>query len=875
MLSFKYLIQRLKGKDKPESKPSVDELRTSLKTRFLNFRTLLKANNEILEIMSDMEEMLRSGRSFGMSYIRANCTAMSVNLFKLVQNINILSGNKYNELFNVSERIWGKISEQLERKKKAADARFILPLESIDKEKADETGNKMANLGEIKNRVGLQVPDGFVITASAYERFLEYNNLQDEINRRLQTLDIGNIEMLHRNSSEIQQLIVHATIPQVLADEIMNAHRALEQRLNREVHISMRSSALGEDSSGVSFAGQYRSALNVSREFILYTYKEIIASKYTLQAISYRLNRGFRDEDMPMCVGCMEMVDAVSGGVMYSRDPGDFSNKFILINSSWGLAKSVVDGAVSPDTFIVYAENSEKRIKTIIQPKNIKVISGQAEGVVNVELQEDEKNRPSLSNEQAMRLAEIAVKLEDYFGLPQDIEWSIDHEGTIKILQARPLQKTGERIEISINVESADISSHEVVINKGLTVSRGAASGEAFLVDSTLDMLQFPKGAVLITRYPFPQWASLLSHASAVVTDSGSIAGHLATVSREFSVPALFNTLDATQKIKTGELITVDADGCRVYKGRVASLLQKKTEKAGLMEGSPVQALLRNILVNITPLNLTDPDSLDFKAVNCATVHDITRFCHEMAVREIFDFTQEYSFRKYPVKRLMTHVPTQWWVLNLDDGFREGVKGKRVKIGDITSVPMLAIWEGINAVKWEGPPPVDTKGFMSILFEATIDTELEPSMQSSYTDKNYLIISRDFCNVSSRFGFHFSTVEAYVTDLAKDNYISFNFKGGAADFDRKARRVEFIGRILERFGFRIELHGDAIFARIEGYEKKEMIERLKIMGYLLMHTRQIDMIMNNEVLVNEYYENFINDIKSFVKISAETREKSG
>lgn len=866
MLSFKDLIQRLKGKGKSESKPSVDELRTSLKTRFLNFRTLLKANNEILEIMSDMEEMLRSGKSFSMSYVRANCTAMSVNLFKLVQNINVLGENKYSELSNVSEELWKKINEQIEKKKIIPDREFVLPLEKVDREKTDQVGNKMANLGEVKNKIGLIVPDGFVITAPACERFLEYNNLQEEINRRLQTLDADNIELLHRCSSEIQQLVVHAAVPPDLEKEIMDAYRTLEQRLNREIRISMRSSAIGEDSSHVSFAGQYRSALNVSREFLLYTYKEILASKYTLQAIGYRLKRGFRDEDIPMCVGCMEMVDAVSGGVMYSRDPADFSGRLVLINSAWGLAKAVVDGSVSPDTFIVCRDNSGRYVRKMIQPKDKKILSSQTEGVTSIELARVESEKPSLNDEQALKLADIAERLEDYFGAPQDIEWSVDQEGKIVVLQARHLQKTGEYFEgvaAGVPVESfAD----EILIDRGLTVSRGAASGQAFLVDTTLDLLQFPKGAVLVTRYPFPQWAPLLSLASAVVTDTGSVTGHLATVAREFGIPALFNTLEATEKIKGGDLITVDADGCKVYRGEVEGLLQKTIKKPALMEGSPVYTLLENIIKMIAPLNLTDPDSLEFKPRNCRTVHDITRFCHEMAVREIFDFSQEYSFRRYPVKRLMTHVPTQWWVLNLDDGFREGVMGKTVKIEDITSAPMLAIWEGINAVKWEGPPPVDTKGFMSILFEATIDTELEPSMKSSYTDRNYLIIAKDFCNVSSRFGFHFSTVEAYITDMAKDNYISFNFKGGAADFVRKVRRVEFIGKVLEKFGFRIELHGDAIFARIEGLERETMIERLKIMGYLLMHTRQIDMIMDNETLVKEYYENFLKDIKSFAKV---------
>ncbi len=851
-------------KDLPAKQPTIDELRTAFKTRYWSFKTLLKANNEILEIMADMDKMIRSGRSFGMSYIRANCTATSVNLFKIIQNMNVLGEDRYTKLNAVSEGILEKMNKLLEERKAISGKEFILPLDKVFKEDADQTGSKMANLGEIRNRIGVPVPDGFVITASAYERFIEFNKLQSEINSRIQILDIDNIEMFYRASSEIQQHIMQAEIPAELIEQIMAAYQKLEERTRKGVTISMRSSALGEDSINVSFAGQYRSALNVSKDFILYTYKEIVASKYTIQAISYRLNRGFRDKDIPMCVGCMEMVNAVSGGVIYSRDPGNYRSDMILINSAWGLAKSVVDGSVSPDIFIMSRKAPGSIIKKIIQPKEKKVMSGPEEGVTSVELSQDDKTRPSLSDHQAVMLAELADKLEIYFGNPQDIEWSIDPEGTIKILQTRPLQKSEEHIVT--DAVSGEVQ-NEIIINRGVTSSPGVACGPAFLVSSTIDMLQFSKGSILVTKYPSPQWASLLPHAAAVVTDIGSMTGHLATVAREFRVPALFNTMEATQKIKTGDLLTVDADSSRIYLGEVKQLLEHKVVQTGLMKGSPVYTLLERILTLITPLNLTDPESIEFKQKNCKTVHDITRYCHEMSVREMFDFGKEHAFAERSSKRLLSDVPMQWWILDLEDGLKGDETGDKVRLEDIVSEPMLAVWEGITAFKWEGPPAVDTRGFMSIVFEATMNRDLEPSSETSYANRNYFMISKNFCNLSSRLGFHFSIVEAYVTDWPKDNYISFNFKGGAADYVRKIRRVEFIGRVLQHYGFRTELNEDTILARMEDCNKDYMIEHLKVLGYLVIHTRQIDMIMNNEALVNEYFDRFIKDINSFVNIT--------
>ncbi|MEW6108736.1 MAG: PEP/pyruvate-binding domain-containing protein [Nitrospirota bacterium] len=862
-MNFKNLIRRyFFGKEKKSAPDrSIKELRTAFQTRYWSFKTLLKSNNEILEIMADMEKVIGSGRSFGMSYVRANCTAISVNLFKMIQNLNIIGHNRYSELFKASDDIWEKINSRIEEKKTVSGNELILNLKAVDKGRADQTGSKMANLGEIKNRLGMPVPEGFVITAAAYERFIESNMLQQEINRRIQTLDTDNIEMLHRVSSEIQQLILRAAVPPDLEKEIMQAYAILEGKTEKRVSVSLRSSALGEDTLNVSFAGQYRSALNVSRDFIPYTYKEIVASKYTLQAISYRLNRGFRDEDIPMCVGCMEMVDAVAGGVMYSRDPGDFRDESIIINSAWGLAKSVVEGSVSPDIFIVSRSTPKIVLRKVIQDKEKRIISGKTEGVTAEELSEDERGSPSLTDDIAVKLAGIAERLEDYFGYPQDIEWSLARDGDIRILQARPL-KQSERHGTAQKI-APDIK-NEVIIDKGVTASSGIACGKAFLVKSTLDMLQFPKGSVLVTRYPSPQWASLLSHTAAVITDSGSITGHLATVAREFGVPAIFNSADATQKIRNGDLLTVDADGTRVYSGEVKELLTDIEKKISLMEGSPVFILLKNIMKMVTPLNLTNPESLDFRPKNCKTVHDITRFCHEMSVREMFEFGKEHDYAERSAKRLASDVPMQWWVLNLEDGFRHPVEGDTVKMEDIVSEPMLAIWEGITAFKWKGPPPVDTKGFMSVMFEATMNKEIEPSMRSGFVDNNYFIISKNFCNLSSRLGFHFSIVEAYIADWPKDNYISFNFKGGAADYERKVRRVEFIGKILKQFGFRIEMEGDTIIARLEGLEKDYLLDRLKILGYLVIHTRQIDMIMNNDAAVQEYYEDFLKDINSFI-----------
>ncbi len=206
----------------------------------------------------------------------------------------------------------------------------------------------------------------------------------------------------------------------------------------------------------------------------------------------------------------------------------------------------------------------------------------------------------------------------------------------------------------------------------------------------------------------------------------------------------------------------------------------------------------------------------------------------------------------------------QWWVLNLDDGFREDVPGKFVNLDNIGSIPMLALWKGIVAVPWQGPPPVDSKGFMSILLEASSNPALDPSMPSPFADRNYFMISKNFCSLSSRFGFHFSSIEALVGDRANENYIRFVFKGGAADHERRSRRASFVGAILDEFQFHTETRDDGVSARLEGYDQEVMKEKLGILGYLLMHTRQLDMIMLNDASCQQLKSKLLADIFSVI-----------
>jgi pyruvate, water dikinase len=285
------------------------------------------------------------------------------------------------------------------------------------------------------------------------------------------------------------------------------------------------------------------------------------------------------------------------------------------------------------------------------------------------------------------------------------------------------------------------------------------------------------------------------------------------------------------------------------------------------MKGSPVYKVLEQVLELAAPLNLTDPASVYFRPSSCKTFHDLTRFCHEKGVAEMFAFGSKYRFDEKAAKQLVGETPFQWWVIDLDDGFSEEYDRhqKFVHIDQIVSVPMLAIWSGMVAVPWHGPPPVSFRGFGSIIFQSTMNRELDPAVRSGLANRNYFLVSSNFCNLSVRLGYHFSLVESHVSDMLTENYVSFQFKGGAADEGRRFIRVQLLKDILERFGFRVEQKVDALTARIEKKPPPFLLSRLKILGYLLIHTRQIDMIMDEQFRVEQYRKKLLTDIETILK----------
>lgn len=860
----------------PAAAQDDEELRRAFKLRYMQFRRLLNANDKALKTISEMESVQAGNKPFGMSFIRSRCALLFVNVYQIIQHLDTLSGGRHQALYDTFGRLQETIAPLLESAAPGEDAELVLDLTAIDRRHAEVAGVKMASLGDIARQLDIAVPAGFVITSAAYHRFMHHRRLQEEIHQRIQSHDGEALDRLYELSSVLQQLVMAAEVPPEVVAAIEAAVDKLRKQVDGSLALAVRSSGVNEDLPGASFAGQYRSLLNVRPGHLVDAFKEVVAGKFSATAMTYRFHRGLRDEDIVMCVGCLQMVDAVCGGVVYTRNPLDIRDDTIIINAVWGLPKMVVDGRSAVDHFEVARQAPHRLLERRIGAKTVAYRCLAEEGICRNELLDDQSHAPSIDDDQAAALARMAVEIENYCGGPQDIEWAIDNNGRIVLLQCRPLSVAPAEAQAS-DADAAPASDadtardpaageegaagHEVLLHGQVTAARGVGAGPVRVLKREADTMRFADGEVMVVQQSLPGYAVVLNRAAAVVAEHGSVSSHLANVAREYQVPALFGVEGAMTRLEEGRTVTVDADGLKIHDGKVDALLRGRPRAPHVMAGTPVFDTLERIMPHIAPLTLLNPDAPTFAPAHCTSLHDIIRYCHEKAVQEMFAFGRDNAFPMRSSKQLVVDVPMQWWILNLDDGFSEEVTGPKVRLENIASIPMQALWQGITKVPWQGPPPIDGKGFMSVMFQATRNTALVPGVRSSYAQRNYFMIAKNYCSLMSRFGFHFSTVESYVSERVPENYIIFRFKGGAADDFRKMRRIQLIAEILEEQGFAVSLTEDALRARFEDFPMEVMCHRLQIIGYLTMHTRQLDMVMSRNAMVEHYRQRIKSDIE--------------
>ena len=779
------------------------------------------------------------------------CSLIGYEVSKIIESLNALSNNKYSQFSAIHANINQEVEKILEYKMEIPVSDLTIPLENLSGETVGIAGGKIAHLGEVKNRVNLPTPDGFVISAYAFVKFMDHNSLIEKISERMSSLNIENLEELNKFSKAVSHMIIASDIPADLQEAVENAYAKLCKKPGGKTMVSVRSSAIREDSE-FSFAGQYATFLNVPGDAILQKYKEVVASLFTPRAIFYSKTKGFSEGEMVMAVGVLNMVDAIAGGVMYSRDPNDPSTDHILINAVHGLGVWVVDGTVTPDTYTVSRHPEGTILDKSISVQEKMLINGEAGELKEVLIPEDRRGKQCLTDEQIKLLANHALALENYYGSPQDIEWAVGSDRKIYILQSRPLRTV-------MNTTSGGslptrLEGYNIILDKGVIACKGVGFGKAFILKDDEELKEFPEGAVLIAKHTSPKFVTIMNKASAIITDVGSATGHMASLSREYQVPTILDTEVSTSIIKHGQEITVDAINCNIYEGQVPELLEYVRNKKEPFKETHLFKTLEKVLKWVVPLNLTDPDSETFKPEYCKTYHDITRFAHEASMKEMFNLGEDKDIEDTHTVNLLAGIPVGVHLLNIDGGVKENIK--KATFEDILSIPFIALLKGMKSMKWPDPPPVDAKGFMGMLAHSASVPE---EQLRETAKKSFAVVSKNYVNFSIRLGYHFSMIEAYTGENINDNYIKFFFKGGGAAVDRRLRRVRLIKEILKEMGFRVSIKEDVMNAILTKYKQSMIEDKLTVMGKLTAYTKQLDMAMFNDAVTDMYVEQFIKE----------------
>ena len=832
---------------------------------FKKFKSILDRNNRILELMADMGDKLGGDYVFDRQYITDVCEKIGDSVFKLISDLSILSQTDNVDLFLVFERIQHEIDEELAGRPAFPATRATIRLEEIDDGQKDEAGGKFARLGTMKNVLGLPTPNGFVITTKAFFDFMEYNHLLDLIQDTPGMWETSTGAEFEKACEQMRGRILRARFPKSMWSTVQAMIDSISVK-NRDgdMRFAVRSSAWGED-TGISFAGQYESILNVPGQSILDAYKEVVASAYTPEALRYRMNRGYHNSEMAMAVICQVMVEAEVSGAMYTYAPLPKEMEAIVVNGAWGLGPAVVQGIAESDTFILDRVPPHKPLSIETAVKTNMIVPGNESGTEWTAVPEHAQNVPCLTPERLERLAEAAMAIERYYKRPQDVEWAFDRNGDLWILQSRGLNVTPRLPLAQPKIERATRSAETIFSGLGKVVQRGVASGRVYVSRSVADLKDFAFGDILVAQHTSPKYSRVMRKANGIITDVGSPTGHMATIAREYRVPTIVDTGIATKILKTGDEITLDASHNVVYRGRVRELSNFELTEQEVFEETYEYRLMKRLLKRISPLNLTDSRSDDFRPERCRTYHDITRYVHQKAVDRLIDLSENYQkYHDKTPKRLEFDIPLGIMVIDAEGGTETSPRARAVTLEQVRSVPFRALLEGLReSGMWStNPAPVDLGSFMS----SVTKTFSAPMSSPEKIGRNLAVVSMEYMNLSLRLGYHFNMIDSYIGDTLNDNYIYFRFLGGVTDFARRSRRAKFIAQVLEQFDFRVEVHGDLVIGGLKKNSRERMCGKMKVLGGLIGYTRQLDVSMDSEAQISGFHSDFMSRILPLLEV---------
>jgi len=470
--------------------------------------------------------------------------------------------------------------------------KYIKYFKELSLQDVEEVGGKNASLGEMYNNltsIGVNVPNGFAVTASAYKYYLKINNLDTKLQKLFTNFNPDDINDLKTVGKKARELIINSSIPEDLEQEIITGFKSLQKEYGDSITVAVRSSATAEDSPTASFAGQNETYLNINKENLIWAYKMCLASNFTDRSISYKYTHNFDPMKVYLSVTIMKMVrsDLGSSGVMFSIDTESGFKDVVFINGAWGLGENVVQGTINPDAFYIHKPTFKKGFKSVLKrklgdkeqtmifSKDLETANLAEQFTKNIPTPIEYKMKFCINDNEVLKLADWAIKIEEHYTnvrqtyTPMDMEWAKDGiDGELYMVQARP--ETVHSQENNSMLEIYKLKEKSKVILTGNAVGEKIGAGKVKILKSMAESDKFNTGDILVAHTTSPDWEPVMKKASAIITETGGRTCHAAIVSRELGKPAIVGVKDATLILKENQEITVScAEGeiGKVYEG--------------------------------------------------------------------------------------------------------------------------------------------------------------------------------------------------------------------------------------------------------------------------------------------------------------------
>lgn len=789
--------------------PGVDVWR--LQALFSNFRRILDLNNAALAHMAEMEQALGGEYIFDRPFLENSVRRISSLVHHCTYCLNALTGNAYVDLYDRYQDILALLDAILAGGGDGFSRDPVLALDAIGWELEPLVGIEAVCLAELGRHAGVAVAPGFVLTAGGVDALLGRQGGDNAETAR----------------GDVEQALAHALagLPRGQGKLRIVGVRAGEDiaEPGGDVPEDAFSMTMDRPEANSGIAGD--AAVAEARELAGSIAREAAAVPQTLAVLVL-----------------MTPLGAVRGTVRTrAHDAPDLLSVTALER-----------GAETGDTFFLRRVHPFETVRSEIVPKP----SGQrfAGGLRATDPTSRGLNRGSALAGPAvlMSLAETAMALERMIGSPVEARWGETQDGACVISRVRPLPAqsdapTGQEL-------AGELAGAAVLARGGQLVQSGVAAGRVVLVREDMEPADFPLGAVAVARTASPRLSPILRMASAVVTEYGTAAGHLATVARELRLPAIFGLVGVTRAVAAGQDVTVDAGEGVVYAGVLDALLRHAAAGGDLYPTDPEYRTLRRLLRFLMPLHLVDPQSPGFTALGCRTMHDILHYCHDRAVEELAHFQERRpGVGSLRARRMRLAVPMDMRVLDIGGGVAPG-EGEISSAGDVRSVPLAIFLRGLERPEAWSSEAADLR-VGDIMASLPRTMGMLESAPASATD-TLALVGADYLNLSLRTGYHFSVVDALLGEDRSRNYVYFRFAGGLTAGKRRERRARFIARVLEVMDFMVSRDGDLVVGRLKLVEDESMHAALETLGALTAYCRQLDTAMRDDADVERIFADF-------------------